>query len=69
VARVSADRTPSDLAVPRRGAECDLLIGAAEGDDAAVLRLDDARALALTTDFFTRSRTTLGLRPDRGRQY
>jgi len=31
----------------------DLLIGAAEGDDAAVLRLDEARALVLTTDFFT----------------
>ncbi|HEY2269392.1 MAG TPA: selenide, water dikinase SelD, partial [Streptosporangiaceae bacterium] len=30
-----------------------LLIGAAEGDDAAVLRLDDERALVLTTDFFT----------------
>jgi len=30
-----------------------LLIGAAEGDDAAVLRLDDKRALVLTTDFFT----------------
>jgi selenide,water dikinase len=31
----------------------DLLIGAAEGDDAAVLRLDEERALVLTTDFFT----------------
>jgi selenide, water dikinase len=31
----------------------DLLIGALEGDDAAVLRLDDERALVLTTDFFT----------------
>src|SRR6201995_4012263 len=31
----------------------DLLVGAAEGDDAAVLRLDDDRALVLTTDFFT----------------
>ena len=31
----------------------DLLIGAAEGDDAAVLRLDEGRALVLTTDFFT----------------
>jgi len=31
----------------------DLLIGAAQGDDAAVLRLDDERALVLTTDFFT----------------
>jgi len=31
----------------------DLLIGAVEGDDAAVYRLDDERALILTTDFFT----------------
>jgi len=31
----------------------DLLVGAAEGDDAGVLRLDDERALVLTTDFFT----------------
>jgi selenide,water dikinase len=31
----------------------DLLVGAADGDDAAVLRLDDRRALVLTTDFFT----------------
>jgi selenide,water dikinase len=31
----------------------DLLIGTLEGDDAAVLRLDDERALVLTTDFFT----------------
>ncbi|MBV9094293.1 MAG: selenide, water dikinase SelD [Streptosporangiaceae bacterium] len=31
----------------------DLLVGAAEGDDAAVLRLDADRALVLTTDFFT----------------
>ena len=30
-----------------------LLVGAAEGDDAAVYRLDDDRALVLTTDFFT----------------
>src|ERR1700690_686513 len=37
-------------AVPAQG---DLLIGAAEGDDAAVLRLDAERALVLTTDFFT----------------
>ena len=35
------------------GAGGDLLIGAEEGDDAAVLRLDDQRALVLTTDFFT----------------
>ena len=38
---------------PLAGAAGDLLIGAAEGDDAAVLRLDDDRALVLTTDFFT----------------
>jgi len=31
----------------------DLLVGAAEADDAAVLRLDDERALVFTTDFFT----------------
>src|ERR1700690_763966 len=31
----------------------DLLGGALEGDDAAVLRLDGDRALVLTTDFFT----------------
>ena len=31
----------------------DLLVGAMEGDDAAVLRLPDDRALVLTTDFFT----------------
>src|SRR5579875_698432 len=38
---------------PLAAASGDLLIGAAEGDDAAVLRLDDDRALVLTTDFFT----------------
>ena len=31
----------------------DLLVGAAEGDDAAVLRLDSGQALVMTTDFFT----------------
>jgi selenide, water dikinase len=31
----------------------DLLVGAAEGDDAAVLRMDESRALVVTTDFFT----------------
>lgn len=36
--------------VPASG---DLLIGAVEGDDAAVYRLDEDRALILTTDFFT----------------
>ena len=35
------------------GGQGDLLVGAAEGDDAAVFRLDDERALVLTTDFFT----------------
>jgi len=40
--------------VPAMGpAAGDLLVGALEGDDAAVLRLDDERALVLTTDFFT----------------
>ena len=34
-------------------ADGNLLVGAADGDDAAVLRLDDERALVLTTDFFT----------------
>src|SRR4029453_4438240 len=34
-------------------ADTTLVVGAAEGDDAAVLRLDDERALVLTTDFFT----------------
>jgi len=31
----------------------DLLVGAAEGDDAAVLRLNSSQALVVTTDFFT----------------
>jgi selenide,water dikinase len=35
------------------GARDDLLVGLAEGDDAAVIRLDDGRALVMTTDFFT----------------
>ena len=40
--------------VPAMGpAAGDLLIGAAGGDDAAVRRFDDERALVLTTDFFT----------------
>jgi selenide, water dikinase len=38
---------------PGLGGDRDLLVGAADGDDAAVLRLDDERALVLTTDFFT----------------
>src|SRR6201996_9016151 len=44
---------PSGGAGPLAAAAGDLLVGAAEGDDAAVLRLDDNRALVLTTDFFT----------------
>ncbi len=35
------------------GTAGDLLVGAAEGDDAAVYRLDERRALVVTTDFFT----------------
>src|SRR3954454_6235911 len=31
----------------------DLLVGVESGDDAAVVRLDDGRAIVLTTDFFT----------------
>ena len=47
----------------------DLLVGAAEGDDAAVLRLDDERALVLTTDFFTPIvDDAAGLGADRRRQ-
>ena len=38
---------------PAAAAHGDLLVGAAEADDAAVLRLDGDRALVLTTDFFT----------------
>ncbi|GAA2079599.1 selenide, water dikinase SelD [Actinomadura alba] len=43
----------SSLTPGLQPASGDLLIGALEGDDAAVLRLDDERALVLTTDFFT----------------
>src|SRR5215475_12443092 len=35
------------------GGAGDLLVGAAEGDDGAVLRLDPSQALVVTTDFFT----------------
>ena len=46
--------SPDEMGAVALGpASGDLLIGAAEGDDAAVLRLDDERALVLTTDFFT----------------
>jgi selenide, water dikinase len=41
-----------DAGLDRNGRER-LLVGLAEGDDAAVWRLDDDRALVLTTDFFT----------------
>jgi len=50
LAKLEALFATMDNIAPARG---DLLIGAAEGDDAAVLRLDDERALVLTTDFFT----------------
>jgi selenide,water dikinase len=43
----------SGLTTTMAPAQGDLLIGGLEGDDAAVLRLDDDRALVLTTDFFT----------------
>ncbi len=49
-----ASMGPAGFTGPGPGpAAGDLLIGAAEGDDAAVLRLDGDRALVLTTDFFT----------------
>lgn len=41
------------LAPVPAGSRDDLLIGLAEGDDAAVLRLDSERALIVTADFFT----------------
>ncbi|MFD0315078.1 selenide, water dikinase SelD [Streptomyces flavalbus] len=41
------------LATGFHGASGDLLVGALEGDDAAVFRLDGERAVVLTTDFFT----------------
>jgi selenide,water dikinase len=50
LAKLEALFATMDNIVPAAG---DLLIGTAEGDDAAVLRLDDERALVLTTDFFT----------------
>jgi selenide, water dikinase len=50
LAKLEALFATVDNIAPAQG---DLLIGAAEGDDAAVLRLDDERALVLTTDFFT----------------
>jgi selenide, water dikinase len=50
LAKLEALFATVDTIAPAHG---DLLIGAAEADDAAVLRLDDERALVLTTDFFT----------------
>jgi selenide,water dikinase len=50
LAKLEAMFASMDYLAPAHG---DLLIGAAEADDAAVLRLDDERALVLTTDFFT----------------
>ncbi|HEV2253357.1 MAG TPA: selenide, water dikinase SelD, partial [Streptosporangiaceae bacterium] len=50
LAKLEAMFATMDAIAPAQG---DLLIGAAEADDAAVLRLDDERALVLTTDFFT----------------
>jgi selenide, water dikinase len=38
---------------PPGTAGAELLVGLAEGDDAAVWRLDERRALVVTTDFFT----------------
>ena len=43
---VSLDSGPAGGVLGAAGG--DLLVGAAEGDDAAVLRLDDERALVLT---------------------
>ncbi|MFE6283396.1 selenide, water dikinase SelD [Streptomyces sp. NPDC057877] len=43
----------SPLTASLQPASGNLLVGALEGDDAAVLRLDDERAIVLTTDFFT----------------
>jgi hypothetical protein len=44
----------------QRPSRSDLLTGAAEVDDAAVPRLDDERALVLTTDFFTSTTRAAG---------
>lgn len=43
----------SGLAVPAGAAAHELLVGMDTGDDAAVVRLDDTRALVHTADFFT----------------
>lgn len=44
-------RPLTDFVPPERKA--DLIVGLAEGDDAAVLRLDSEKALVFTVDFFT----------------
>lgn len=44
-------RPLADIVPP--AVRADLLVGLAEGDDAAVYRLDDAKALVFTVDFFT----------------
>jgi selenide,water dikinase len=46
VLRPLADLFPAD-------SRPEILAGLADGDDAAVYRLDDSRALAFTADFFT----------------
>src|SRR5215472_18673975 len=50
LAKLEAVFAAMDSIEPASG---DLLVGALEGDDAAVLRVDGDRALVLTTDFFT----------------
>jgi selenide,water dikinase len=47
------DRLLATVGPSVAGRADDLLVGLAEGDDAAVWRLDEQRALVLTTDFFT----------------
>jgi selenide,water dikinase len=49
----SLDRLIGAFGRTPQAPNADVLIGLAEGDDAAVLRLDDECALVLTTDFFT----------------
>lgn len=49
----SLERLIANLGPIAQPLGADLLVGLADGDDAAVFRLDDDRALILTTDFFT----------------
>jgi selenide, water dikinase len=49
----SLDALLASLGTDLTHADGDLLVGSAEADDAAVLRLDGSKALVLTTDFFT----------------